>query len=149
MAGAHSYEQAMLTIRQLDLGMDALVEQYRRMVFNIIARNQDDHVKNIAFLMDKRGRWQLSPAYDLIYSYNPEGAWTSRHQMTINGKRDCFTLADFEAVARAADIQSSLAKKILQDTQATVRNWPDYADQADVDADQREQILKTLRINTL
>ena len=149
MAGAHSYEQAMLTIRQLDLGMDALVEQYRRMLFNIIARNQDDHVKNIAFLMNKRGRWQLSPAYDLIYSYNPEGAWTSRHQMTINGKRDRFTLADFEAVARAADIQSSLAKKILQDTQATVRNWPDYANQAGVEAGQREQILKTLRINNL
>jgi serine/threonine-protein kinase HipA len=99
--------------------------------------------------MNKRGRWQLSPAYDLIYSYNPEGAWTSRHQMTINGKRDRFTLADFEAVARAADIQSSLAKKILQDTQATVRNWPDYANQAGVEAGQREQILKTLRINNL
>ncbi|MCB1968611.1 MAG: type II toxin-antitoxin system HipA family toxin, partial [Candidatus Accumulibacter sp.] len=72
--GAHGYEQALLTIRQLQLPMAALEEQFRRMAFNIVARNQDDHVKNIAFLMDKQGRWSLAPAFDVTYSYNPSGA---------------------------------------------------------------------------
>jgi len=75
------------------------------MVFNVLARNQDDHVKNIAFLMDKRGRWSLSPAFDVTYSYNPSGDWTANHQMTVNGKQDDFTLADFEAVARVASMK--------------------------------------------
>ena len=70
------------------------------MAFNVIARNQDDHVKNIAFLMDRGGRWRLSPAFDVTYSYNPAGAWTATHQMTLNGKRDGFTLDDFRACAR-------------------------------------------------
>jgi hypothetical protein len=101
-AGAHAYEQALMTIRQLGLAMASVEEQFRRMVFNIVARNQDDHVKNIAFLMDKNGTWSLAPAFDLTYSYNPSGAWTASHQMTMNGKRDGFTRADFEACARAA-----------------------------------------------
>jgi serine/threonine-protein kinase HipA len=87
-AGAYSYEQALLTIRQLQLPMDALEEQFRRMVFNIVGRNQDDHAKNIAFLMNKEGQWSLVPAFDVTYSYNPSGAWTATHQMTLNGKRD-------------------------------------------------------------
>ncbi|WP_309384763.1 HipA domain-containing protein [Cerasicoccus frondis] len=99
-AGAYAYEQAFLAIRQLGLGTGAVEAQYRRMLFNVVARNQDDHVKNIAFLMNKAGQWSLSPAFDVIYSYNPSGAWTSAHQMSINGKRDDFTLADFEACAK-------------------------------------------------
>ena len=91
LAGAYSYEQALMTIRQLGLSMRAVEQQFRRMVFNIVIRNQDDHVKNIAFLMDKAGRWSLSPAYDMTYSYNPTGAWTATHQMTMNGKRETFT----------------------------------------------------------
>jgi serine/threonine protein kinase HipA of HipAB toxin-antitoxin module len=77
---AYAYEQAFLVIRQLGLPMAAIEEQYRRMAFNIIARNQDDHVKNIAFLMDRSGAWSLSPAYDITWSYNPTGLWTARHQ---------------------------------------------------------------------
>ncbi len=72
-AGAHAYEQAFLVIRQLHLPMDAVEEQFRRMTFNLMARNQDDHVKNIAFLMDKMGGWSLAPAFDVIYSYNLTG----------------------------------------------------------------------------
>ena len=87
-------------IRQLGLPMQAIEEQFRRMVFNIVARNQDDHVKNIAFLMDKAGEWSLAPAFDMTYSYNPSGAWTARHQMTLNGKRDDFDLEDFKPVRR-------------------------------------------------
>ncbi len=95
--GAYSYEQALLAIRQLDLPMLALEEQFRRMLFNIVARNQDDHVKNIAFLMDREGRWSLAPAFDITYSYNPSGSWTATHQMTVNGKRDGFVMADIQA----------------------------------------------------
>jgi serine/threonine-protein kinase HipA len=98
-AGVYSYEQALLTIRQLRLPMASVEQQFRRMVFNIVARNQDDHVKNIAFLMTKQGEWSLAPAFDVIYSYSPSGQWTATHQMTMNGKQDGFTMADFEACA--------------------------------------------------
>ncbi|MFI5356100.1 MAG: type II toxin-antitoxin system HipA family toxin, partial [Opitutales bacterium] len=90
-AGAYAYEQAFLAIRQLNLPRAAGEEQFRRMAFNLGARNQDDHVKNIAFLMNQRGEWALAPAFDVTYSYNPSGAWTATHQMTLNGKRDDFT----------------------------------------------------------
>ena len=73
---AYSYEQAVMTIRELGLGMPAVEEQFRRALFNVMARNQDDHVKNISFLMDRSGQWALSPAYDLAYAYNPSGPWT-------------------------------------------------------------------------
>ena len=88
-AGAHSYEQALMTIRQLGLPMAAVEQQFRRMVFNIVARNQDDHVKNIAFLMDQQGQWSLAPAFDVTYSYNPAGAWTARRQSM---RRRCWWL---------------------------------------------------------
>src|SRR3546814_20528397 len=95
-AGAYGYEQALLVIRQLQLPMADVEQQFRRMVFNIVARNQDDHVKNIAFLMDKRGRWSLSPAFDLTYSYNPSGTWPARHPMPLNGQLDDFPMDDFK-----------------------------------------------------
>ena len=101
-AGAYGYEQALLAMRQLRLSMAQVEELFRRMAFNIVARNQDDHVKNIAFLMDKLGQWSLAPAFDMTYSYNPSGLWTAMHQMTLNGKRDNFTLRDFEACAKSA-----------------------------------------------
>jgi len=149
MAGAYGYEQALQVIQQLGLGMDARIEQVRRMVFNIVARNQDDHVKNIAFLMDKRGKWQLSPAYDLIFSYNPDGAWTSRHQMTVNGKRDHFTRADIEACAASANIPKRMIRTIIQEVRTAVKQWPAFAEQASVDTRTRDKIFENLRIDNL
>ena len=146
MAGAYSYEQALLVIRQLGLPMSTIEEQFRRMVINVVARNQDDHVKNIAFLMDKSGRWQLSPAFDVTYSYNPSGRWTASHQMTINGKRDDFTLDDFKACARAASMKRGRAETIVGEVQQTVSKWKDYADAAGVEPRQRDQIARTLRL---
>jgi len=146
MAGAYSYEQALLVIRQLGLSMDAVEEQFRRMAFNIIARNQDDHVKNIAFLMDKSGTWSLSPAYDVTFSYNPSGAWTASHQMTLNGKRDDFVLEDFRACARAASMKRGRAEAILEEVRETVARWPEYADAAGVPAGWRDRIYETLRM---
>jgi serine/threonine-protein kinase HipA len=146
-AGAYSYEQALQTMRQLDLPMSQIEEQYRRMVFNIIARNQDDHVKNIAFLMDKNGRWSLSPAFDVTYAYNPSGMWTSIHQMTMNGKRDGFSLDDFRACARTASMKRGRAETIVNEVCAVVSRWPDYADAAGVPEEVRDKIQKTLRLD--
>ncbi len=125
--GAHGYEQVFAIMRRLGMGGLSLEQQFRRMVFNIVARNQDDHVKNIAFLMDKAGRWRLSPAYDLTWSYNPFGRWTSRHQMTVNGKNDGFELADLESVARVASLKRGRARAILDEVTAAVRTWPQVA----------------------
>lgn len=144
-SGAHSYEQALLVIRRLGLSMNAVEEQYRRMAFNICARNQDDHVKNIAFLMDRVGDWSLAPAFDLTYAWQPAGRWTSVHQMTLNGKRDGFTLADFDACARQAAMQRNRARAICQEVQRILSRWPDYADEAGVDAERRDQIHRAFR----
>jgi serine/threonine-protein kinase HipA len=146
MAGAYSYEQALLVMRQLKLPMQAIEQQFRRMVFNIVARNQDDHVKNIAFLMDKKGAWSLSPAFDLTYSFNPAGAWTASHQMTMNGKRDKFTMDDFKACAKAASMKRGRAEKIVAEVQATVSRWASFADQAKVPGVVRESIQQALRL---
>ncbi len=142
-AGACSYEQALLTIRRLSLPMEAVEEQFRRMAFNILARNQDDHAKNIAFLMDKAGRWSLAPAFDVTYSYNPTGRWTATHQMTMNGKRDGFTLADFRACAKAALMKRGRAEAIVDEVRAAVSRWPDYAEQARVAEEWRRQIQRS------
>lgn len=147
LAGAYGYEQALQIFRQLGLPMLAIEEQFRRMVFNIVGRNQDDHVKNIAFLMDKGGVWSLSPAFDVTYSYQPEGDWTSSHQMTMNGKRDDFRLQDFEACARSASMKRGRAKAIVDEVRSVLSRWPEYADKAGVPAIRRDQIMASLRLD--
>jgi len=116
---------------------------YRRMVFNVIARNQDDHTRNIAFLMDKNGAWSLSPAYDLIWAYNPAGIWTNWHQMSINGKRHDFTIRDLEAPAEKYDILG--AKKIREDVAAAVSMWPKFARIAGLDGKHSKRIQESHR----
>jgi serine/threonine-protein kinase HipA len=145
-AGAYSYEQAFDVIKRLGLSMHAREQQFRRMIFNVVGRNQDDHVKNIAFLMDKTGAWSLSPAYDVTYAYNPTGLWTSRHQMTINGKSNDFTREDFEAVAQVAGLKRGKDEAILTEVRDTVKEWPRYAKTAGVLGSQRDQIARTLRL---
>jgi serine/threonine-protein kinase HipA len=145
-AGAYGYEQALLAIRRLGLPMDAVEEQFRRMAFNIVARNQDDHVKNIAFLMDKAGAWSLAPAFDVIYSYNPSGEWTATHQMTLNGKRDGFTLEDFQACAASSLMKRGRAESILEEVCAAVRRWPEFAQEARLPDPWTETIQKTHRL---
>lgn len=148
-AGAHSYEQAMLVIRRLGLSMETIEEQFRRMAFNVIARNQDDHVKNIAFLMDRAGQWSLSPAFDLCYSYNPAGAWTSQHQMTLNGKRDHFSLTDFRACATAVSMKRGRAEAIIDEVRAASLRWREFASQARVPHEQAEAIAATFRADSI
>ena len=146
-AGAYAYEQALMSIRQLGLTMDEVEEQFRRMAFNIIARNQDDHVKNIAFLMDKTGRWSLSPAFDMTYSFNPGGDWTARHQMTMNGKRENFTREDFRACAKSAVMKRGRAEAIINEVQSAVAQWIEFAQAARVARTGRQQIQENLRLN--
>ncbi|MFT5133118.1 MAG: serine/threonine-protein kinase HipA [Gammaproteobacteria bacterium] len=147
MSGANSYEQAFMVIRKLELTMDETEEQFRRMVFNVIARNQDDHVKNIAFLMDKSGNWSLSPAFDVTYSFNPSGEWTSNHQMSINGQNNNFTLDDFKACAKVASMKRGRAEKIVKEVLLAVSSWKKYAKDVDVDSMQSAKIQGTLRLN--
>jgi serine/threonine-protein kinase HipA len=130
MSGAYSYEQAFAIMRKLRLSKADAAEQYRRMVFNVIARNLDDHTKNIAFMMDPGGRWQLSPAFDVIYAHNPKGRWTSQHQMSINAKRDDITRQDLLDVADA--ISLSRPQAIIEEVVQAVENWPEFATAAGV-----------------
>jgi serine/threonine-protein kinase HipA len=144
---ANSYEQALFTMRRMGLSMTELEEQFRRMVFNVLARNQDDHVKNIAFLMDRSGAWRLSPAFDITWSYNPDGEWTARHQMSINGKRDGFSFADLEACAKTVSINRGHVGRIFDEVREAVARWPSFADEVGVAEAWRDQIGGTLRLD--
>ncbi|TLY60292.1 MAG: type II toxin-antitoxin system HipA family toxin [Gammaproteobacteria bacterium] len=146
-AGVYGYEQAFDVMKRLALPMRSIEQQFRRMLFNVVARNQDDHVKNIAFLMDKSGAWSLSAAFDVTYAYNPAGLWTARHQMTINGKTDGFELADFRSCAQLAGLKRGREEELLAEVVAAVQEWPRYAHRAGVLAPQREQIGRTLRLH--
>ncbi len=145
-AQAYSYEQAFDVARRLDLSLSAIEQLYRRMIFNVIARNQDDHVKNIAFLRDKSGIWTLSPAYDVCHSYNPAGAWTARHQMTINGKSENFDLEDFRECAQVAGLKRGRDAEILKEVMEVVQNWPAYAERANLPNGIRDTIASSLRL---
>jgi serine/threonine-protein kinase HipA len=145
MAGAYGYEQALMIMRKLRLSRKAQLQLYRRMVFNVMARNQDDHTKNIAFLMDQQGEWSLSPAFDMTFSFNPRGSWTHQHQMSINNKRDQITRDDLLAVARVSDF--NIADKVINEVQDALKCWPEYADAAKIDVKRMAAIQKQHSIN--
>ncbi len=130
-AGAYSYEQALAVMRRLGLPHADMVEEVRRAAFNVMARNQDDHTKNIAFLMSRSGEWRLSPAYDITWAYNPSGQWTNQHQMTLNAKRDDFVRDDLVALAAEGGVSSRQTSTLLDDVAGAVAAWPSFA--ADVD----------------
>jgi serine/threonine-protein kinase HipA len=142
-AGVTSYEQAFQVMRELRLPYPAAEQQFRRTVFNLAARNQDDHTKNIAFLMNPDGEWSLSPAFDVTYAFNPAGDWTARHQMTLNGKREGFTREDLLTVADEMSIKK--AKDIIAEVVEAVGRWPEFAAVAEVPEDRAVAIGKTHR----
>ena len=148
-AGAYSYEQAIRAMLKLNLSPKQIEQQFRRAAFNVIARNQDDHVKNIAFLMNREGEWSLAPAYDVVYSYNPTGAWTSQHQMSINGKRDNFELPDLVALANAGGIKKRKAEEITSEVSEAVGTWHKHADAAGVFKEDAEKIQKVFRMGLI
>ncbi|MCC4295872.1 MULTISPECIES: type II toxin-antitoxin system HipA family toxin [Brevundimonas] len=144
---SYTYEQAFQVMRRLGLPMDQMEELFRRMTFNVVARNQDDHVKNIAFLMDREGVWSLAPAYDVTWAMDPTNKWLRQHQMSVNGRRDDFTRADLEACAATASINAARARAIIDEVVATVTDWPGFAEAAEVDEAMRASIDPSLRVN--
>ena len=144
MAGAYSYEQVFSIMRKLRLSKAEAAQQYRRMLFNIIARDLDDHTKNIAFLMEPNGEWKLSPAYDVIYSHNPAGQWTNQHQVSVNGKRDNFTREELFTVGDA--ISLTKPERIFDEVQEAVERWPEFAKEAGVKDKSINEISKNHRL---
>ena len=128
----YSYEEAFDVTRKLVNDARASEQLFRRMVFNVFAWNCDDHVKNISYLMDRDGKWTLSSAYDMCYAYNPAGDWTSRHQMSINGKRIGITDDDLIACAVHGNINSRRARAFISEVRDAVREWPRFAAEAEV-----------------
>ena len=128
--GAHSYEEAAQVMYAISLGQAEIEQLFCRMTFNVCARNQDDHVKNISFLMDRSGAWSLAPAYDVTYAYNPGGVWTGSHQMSVNGKRENITADDLLACARHMNLRATKAREIVGRVREAVRKWPSFAERA-------------------
>lgn len=138
----HSYEEAFSIMRKMNLPYGQQEEFFRRMVFNVVARNHDDHTKNHSFLMDKEGKWSLAPAYDLCYAYSPGGRWTQVHQMSINGKRDEFTFNDLEKTGQAMGINHP--QLIIESVVDVVSQWRTYAKESGVKYDHMKQIENNL-----
>jgi len=138
--GLFSYEQTLGVIRRLKCPAADQREFLHRAVFNVLARNQDDHVKQVSFLMDKQGRWRLSPAYDLAYAFNPDGRWTARHQMSIAGKLDDFTPEDLSRLGEAAEQGPTQARRVIEQVSEAVSRWPAFAESAGVDTDATSKI---------
>lgn len=139
--GSYSYEQMFDIMRRLHLPYYDAEQAYRRMVFNVAGRNQDDHTKNVSFLMDTDGVWKLAPAYDMVYAYNPAGGYTAHHQMTINGKRDNITRDDLLTVARNANIKK--AENIINETIAVMSNIDNYME-SDIPEEMVDEIKNNL-----
>lgn len=139
---SYSYEQLFQAMRELKLDYPASEQMFRRMIFNVLARNCDDHTKNFAFRLKKEGAWELAPAYDLCHAYRPDSEWVSRHALSINGKRSDITRQDLLAVAESANVRKASA--VIDQVQKTVRRWPRYADESGVDPALREAISRTL-----
>lgn len=135
---AYSYEQAFQTMRRMRLPFADAEEQYRRMVFNVLSRNCDDHTKNISFLMDKHGEWRLTPAYDMTFAYNPTGQWTKGHQMAVNGKRENINRNDLLQVANSISLKKG--KEIIGEISTVLKSWKAYAQEAGIPEKQADQI---------
>ncbi|MEO8150048.1 MAG: type II toxin-antitoxin system HipA family toxin [Bacteroidia bacterium] len=140
-ATAYSYEQAFQIMRQLKLPYSDFEQLYMRMIFNVIARNQDDHTKNISFLMNEESKWKLSPAYDVTYAYDPKNKWMKAHQLSINGKNDDIKKADVLSVAKEMNIKKPLS--IIESVNQSVKKWRRFAKEATVNTDQIKAIGKT------
>ena len=144
---ASSYETLFRLMKRLNLNYKQLEQQYRRALFNIVARNHDDHVKNFSFLMDNKGKWQISPAYDLIYSYSPNGTWTSVHQSSMNGKYDNFTRDDLLGFGKTFGIKKTA--QILDEVISAVSQWPLIAKEIEIPKNKIDAININLRITEL
>jgi serine/threonine-protein kinase HipA len=139
---AYSYEQLFETMRSMLLPYPDAEQLFRRMVFNVMAKNCDDHTKNFSFIMDKAGQWRLAPAFDICHAFRPGSTWVSQHSLSINGKRQNITRDDLLQVAKRMNIKK--AATIINEVHAAVSKWDDFASQANVETVLREAIAKTL-----
>jgi serine/threonine-protein kinase HipA len=126
--GTHAYAQLFMLISRLRLGDEPMGQTFRRMVFNVMARNCDDHTKNSAFRMKQCGSWELAPAYDLTHAYNPKGEWTYQHLMSVNGKFDDITREDLLMEADRFGVRRP--NDLLSDVRAALENWSGFAKEA-------------------
>ncbi len=142
--GTHAYAQAFMTLSQLKVGQDGIDELFRRMAFNVLARNCDDHVKNLSFILKRGGSWDLAPAYDISYAYMPSGEWTYQHQMSVNGRFDGITRQDFLREAERFGVRNP--ERILGEVGAAVASFGEFATEAEVPQATRNRIRKTFPI---
>ncbi len=139
----HSYAQYFSVIRELGMGLDEIAQAFRRMVFNVVALNRDDHTKNFAFLLPKNGTWELAPAYDITHAFNPQGQWTQRHQMSINGKFEEISIEDFHIVGDTYGVPGY--KSIVNEVLSSIERWAEFADEAEVNPETQERIATEMR----
>lgn len=137
-----SYEQLFETMRRLALPYTDAVQLFRRMVFNVMAKNCDDHTKNFCFTMNQSGTWKLSPAFDISHSYRPGSTWVSQHALSVNGKRQNITRHDLLEVAKQMNIKKP--NLMVSHKQDTVKKWPQFAEEAKTSASLRHSMQKTL-----
>ncbi len=142
MVNSFSYEQLFQTMRELKLPYPAAEQMFHRMVFNVCARNCDDHTKNFAFRLKKDGVWELAPAYDVCHAYKPNHQWVSQHALSINGKRDKITKEDLLTIGES--IKNKKAKTTIEEISETVSRWKEFANEVGVFAQLRDEIDKTL-----
>ena len=142
LVNSFSYEQLFQCMRELKLSYADAEQMFRRMVFNVIARNCDDHTKNFSFILKHGGKWELSPAYDLCHAYRPGSEWVSQHALSINGKRKDITKADLLVIGKS--IRCKKASEIVDEINNTVNQWEEFADEVNVNTTLRDEIAKTL-----
>jgi len=140
----YSYEQYLVTVKLVVNNQNTILKAYTHMIFNLIASNQDDHTKNFSFLMNSSGEWNISPIYDLTYSHGT--GYTSRHQMSVNGKQDNFILEDLLQVAKKANIKETDAKLIIEYIQTIFyENFEKMANELDLNKARIKRILSNCR----
>lgn len=139
---SYSYEQLFQTMRQLRLTYREAEQMFRRMAFNVLAKNCDDHTKNFSFMMHKDGTWQLAPAYDICFAWHPENKWVKQHNLSINGKRDNLTRSDLTAIAAQNSIRNP--DQIIDQCTEAINQWKDYAREFEVDSELTQHIDRLL-----
>lgn len=140
--GTNSYEQLLITLNQLNLPHQAYLEAFRRMIFNIMAKNCDDHTKNFSFLLKEGTQWELSPAYDITFAHNPESEWTHQHLMSVNGKFKNITIDDILSVANQFDVSG--VKSVIAEVSDAIRTWPTFAKNAGIPTADIKRIQRSL-----
>lgn len=143
----YSYEQCFGVMTKIGLDHEDYKKQFRRMVFNVVAKNLDDHTKNVSFLMDKLGKWKLSPAYDVTYAYNPNNRWLRQHQMSVNGKRNDITRTDLMEVAQELDLRTK--RVIIDQVVEGISEWKRIGKEVGIPSDRINEIEGNLKYHQI